>query len=196
MDKLKALVLAAAILVLPIAAHAQLAYTASTTAVHAGPARDYPIVAVLGSGLAVSVQGCMPDYQWCDVIAGEYRGWVYAGDIAHAYQGERVPVIDYGAAIGIGVVSFVLGNYWADHYISHPWYRQMPHWSRRPQAAAVHSGRPHAQARMRREQPAAPVYRSRQRPAAAGVVQRPQQVRREAGRDSRHRLSPRPRHER
>lgn len=138
MNNLKALVLAAAMLVVPIAANAQLAYTAKTVPLHAGPAGDYPVVATLGSGFAVTVQGCLPDYSWCDVIAGEYRGWVDARNINHFYQGASVPVINYGAAIGIGVVTFVIGNYWQDHYIRHSWYRQMAQWRHRPAHAAIH----------------------------------------------------------
>jgi len=144
MNKLKALFLAASMLFLPVTANAQVAYTAEAVPLHAGPAEDYPVVAILGSGFAVTVQGCMQDYSWCDVIAGPHRGWVYARDIVYFYQGQYVPVINYGAAIGIGVVTFIIGNYWQDHYVSHPWYRQMPHWRHRPPRAAIHTRPPHA----------------------------------------------------
>ena len=121
MNTLKALVLAAAMLFLPVAAHAQPAYTAGTVSLHAGPAADYPVVAVVQGGLSVSVHGCTPDYRWCDVVAGGYRGWLHARDIDYFYQGARVPLIDYGAVVGIGVVTFIIGNYWQQHYTARHW---------------------------------------------------------------------------
>lgn len=144
MNTLKALILAAAMLVLPAAAHAQLAYTAGAVTLHAGPAADYPVVAVVAGGLEVNVQGCTRDYRWCDVIAGGYRGWMHARRINYFYRGAYVPVIHYGAAIGIGVVAFVIGNYWQQHYVGRPWYRQHPHWSQRPPHADFHPRPPRA----------------------------------------------------
>lgn len=138
MNNLKTLVLAVAALVFPVAANAEVAYTTKTAHLRAGPARDYPVVVILRNGLAVDVQGCMQDYSWCDVIAGKYRGWIYAGNIVYFYQGANVPVIDYGAAIGIGVATFIIGSSWHDHHINRPRYRQMPQWSHRPPRASAH----------------------------------------------------------
>jgi len=171
-NNLKALVLVVAALALPIAANAQVAYTAKTVHLRAGPARDYPVVAILESGVAVTVQGCMQDYSWCDVIAGLDRGWVYAGNIVYAYQGANVPVISYGAVIGIGVITFVIGSYWQDHYVGRPWYRHMPHWSHRPPRAAIHPGPPHAPAHPGGARHPVPAYRTPPSPPGAGVTPR------------------------
>ena len=91
-------------------AQAQLAYTAKDVFLRAGPARDYPVIVVLPRGLAITVQGCLNDYSWCDVIAGPDRGWFYAGNINYAYQGGYAPVLTLGAAIGIGVTAFILSG--------------------------------------------------------------------------------------
>ncbi len=173
-----ALVLAAAMLALPASAnaqvaYAQVAYTAKNVHLRAGPARDYPVVAILGSGVAVTVQGCMQDYSWCDVIAGELRGWVYAGNLVYSYQGANVPVIDYGAVIGFGVVTFIIGSYWHDHYIDRPWYRQMPQWSHRPPRADVHPRPQHPGPHPRNEQRPVPAYRTPPPPPGTGVAPRP-----------------------
>ena len=162
-------------LVLPLAANAELAYTAKNVHLRAGPARDYPVVAILGGGAAVDVQGCMQDYSWCDVITGSLRGWVYARNLVHAYQGANVPVIDYGAAIGIGVVAFIIGSYWHDHYINRPWYRQMPQWSHRPARVNVHPRPQRPAPLLRTEQHPSPAYRHPQPPPSARVA--PQQPR-------------------
>jgi len=172
-NNLKALVLVVAALALPIAATAQVAYTAKTVHLRAGPARDYPVVAILESGVAVTVQGCMQDYSWCDVIAGLDRGWVYAGNIVYSYQGANVPVISYGAVIGIGVITFVIGSYWQDHYLGRPWYRQMPHWSHRPARAAIHPRPPHAAPHPGGARHPVPAYRTPPSPPGAGVTPRP-----------------------
>ncbi|MGP1679136.1 MAG: SH3 domain-containing protein [Burkholderiales bacterium] len=163
-------------LALPVAANAQVAYTAKTVHLRAGPARDYPVVAILGSGLAVTIQGCMRDYSWCDVIAGEYRGWVYAGNIVHSYQGANVPVIDYGGAIGIGVVTFVIGSSWHDHYIGRPWYRQTPQWSHRLPRAAINPRPPHGTVHPGGAQRPVPAQRNPRRPPSAGVAPRQPQA--------------------
>jgi uncharacterized protein YraI len=122
---------------LPFAAQSQgqLAFTAKAVNVRAGPATDYPIVAVLPPGFEVGVQGCLPDYSWCDVIAGESRGWVYGGNINYAYQNTYVPVLNYGPIIGIGVLTFVLSDYWGRHYRHRPFYGERHRWINRPAPA-------------------------------------------------------------
>jgi uncharacterized protein YraI len=109
-----------------------LAYTSKDAHLRAGPARDYPVIAILPAGTEVAVHGCLGDYSWCDVIAGPNRGWVYAGNINHPYQGMEVPVLRYGAEIGIAVVGFVLFDYWFGHYHDRPFYRDRDWWLHRP----------------------------------------------------------------
>jgi uncharacterized protein YraI len=59
--------LASALAMLPTLSHAQDARTAKPVNLRAGPARDYPVVAVLPAGAAIGVQGCIADFTWCDV---------------------------------------------------------------------------------------------------------------------------------
>lgn len=122
--------LLAALLALP--ASALTAFTSRDANLRAGPSEQYPAVAVIRSGVGLVVEGCVSDYQWCDVSAGPHRGWMYAGNIVYPYQSASVPVIDYGAAIGIGIVAFSLANYWDRHYHARPWYSQRQHWIDRP----------------------------------------------------------------
>jgi uncharacterized protein YraI len=109
----------------------QTAFTSRTTNLRAGPAADYPIVAVLPSGFAVSVQGCLADYDWCDVVAGVQRGWMYAGNISYHYQNTYVPLAEYAPLIGIGVLGFALNDYWGSHYRDRSWYRDRHNWQNR-----------------------------------------------------------------
>jgi uncharacterized protein YraI len=119
-------------------AQSQLGFTARSAHVRAGPAIEYPIVASLPPGYQVAVQGCLPDYTWCDVIAGPSRGWMYAGNISYAYQNTYVPVLTYGGVIGIGVFAFVLDDYWGRHYRNHSWYADRARWIDAHPAAAPH----------------------------------------------------------
>jgi uncharacterized protein YraI len=116
----------------PLAAFAYEAFAAKDVHLRAGPARDYPVVAILPPGTLLDVQGCLPDYSWCDVIALGERGWIYAANIESVYQGTPVPLIDYGPVFGIAVFGFVLGDYWDHHYHGRPWFRDRDDWIRRP----------------------------------------------------------------
>ena len=121
----------AAALALPLAANAQQAFTTHLLNLRAGPAQDFPIVATLPQGAEVMIQGCTSDYAWCDVqTPNALRGWVYAQYLSHPFQGNPVPVNSMGAAIGIPVLTFALGAYWANHYRDRPWYHNQSQWDR------------------------------------------------------------------
>ncbi len=129
----------------PAISHAQsmhTAYTAKNVNVRAGPAVDFPVVAILPPGAPVIVEGCVSDYGWCDVVAGQNRGWVYAGNLVYPYQGQRVPVVNYGAVIGLGVLTFSVGSYWDNHYRGRPWYSQRQEWIDRPRQGYRAGSRP------------------------------------------------------
>ena len=123
--------LAWAALALPLAASAQQAFTTHLLNLRAGPAQDFPIVATLPQGAEVMIQGCTSDYAWCDVqTPNALRGWVYAQYLSHPFQGNPVPANSMGAAIGIPVLTFALGAYWANHYRDRPWYHNQSQWDR------------------------------------------------------------------
>ncbi|TAK79843.1 MAG: peptide-binding protein [Betaproteobacteria bacterium] len=159
---------------LPFVAQAQqLAYTSKEVHLRAGPGRDYPVVAILPAGFEISVLGCLSSYSWCDVLAASSRGWVYAGNIYYPYQGSNVPVLNYGVQLGIAVLSFILLDYWADHYHDRPFYRQREQWVHRPRPLQqVHPGAPRPQPPRQirpgtqHPQPAQPDRPKAQRPQA------------------------------
>ncbi len=114
-----------------LAAQAQVAYAVKDVNLRAGPARDYPVVAIVPQGTGLEVHGCLSDYAWCDVMAGPYRGWVYAGNIDYAYQGGYVPLLSYGPQLGIAIIGFVLFDYWNRFYVNQPFFRDRAHWEHR-----------------------------------------------------------------
>jgi uncharacterized protein YraI len=126
--------LAVACFSMPIAAIAQQqAFTSKYVNLRAGPARDYPLVAQLRPGTPVTVAGCINGYSWCDVsLPDGNRGWVYAQNLNYPYQGNQVPLITYGSAIGLPIIAFTIGTYWGQNYRGRPWYGQQSHWAHRP----------------------------------------------------------------
>jgi uncharacterized protein YraI len=142
MKYLKALCLSLAALgAMPASSSAhENAYVSADVHLRAGPAREYPTVALLRPGVTISVVGCLSDYAWCDVVIGPDRGWVYGGYIVYPYQGTYVPVISYGPMIGISVVTFSLGMYWDEYYRARPWYPQRERWIARPYPAPAPYG--------------------------------------------------------
>lgn len=105
------------------------ATTSKRVNVRAGPARDYPLVTVLPAAYVVSVQGCLAEYTWCDIVAGASRGWVYAGNLDYFHHGRHVPLPDYGSVAGVPVVGFLLEDYWRVHYQDRPWYAERDRWA-------------------------------------------------------------------
>ena len=128
--KLRTSFLCALAATLPAIATAQtLARAVHPVAMRAGPDRGYPFVASYGAGTPFTVEGCTEGYGWCDVIGPNgYRGWVYAGDLTYPYQRRMVPVVGYGPAIGIPIVTFAVGSYWGAHYPHRAWYRDRARW--------------------------------------------------------------------
>lgn len=121
----------AAVAAAPALAQTQ-AFTNTTVNLYAGPAGDYPVVAQLPGGVSLAVMGCVAGYSWCDVSLPGLRGWVYGGYLAYPYQGARVPLMNYGATIGLPIVTFSLGAYWGNYYRDRPWYGNQSHWYRHP----------------------------------------------------------------
>jgi len=130
-------------LALPLAAQAQQAFTRGGVNLRAGPSGDYPLVARLGPGQPLEVVGCTSGYGWCDVVLPDGgRGWVWARSIDYAYQEQRVPLATYGALIGVPIIGFAIGSYWADYYRDRPWYGDRRWWGNRPPPPPLAGWRP------------------------------------------------------
>jgi len=121
-------------LITTTAAFAGEGYVIRNVNLRAGPDSSYPSVARLRAGAPIEIEGCVGSWSWCDVSNGEQRGWIAANYIQEEFEGRRVLVPEYGARIGIPIVSFQFGSYWDDHYRGRSWYDNREHWSHvRPQ---------------------------------------------------------------
>nr|WP_234744800.1 SH3 domain-containing protein [Burkholderia sp. WTPI3] len=109
------------------------AYTNSAAELYAGPAPDYPVVAQIPPGTALDVFGCLSDYTWCDVALPGVRGWIDAEQLDYPYQGNYVPLLQYGAIIGVPITGFAIGAYWDRYYRNRPWFHDRDRWEHRPE---------------------------------------------------------------
>jgi uncharacterized protein YraI len=163
---------------LPATAMAAEAYTTTAVNLRAGPDADYPLVRWVPEGTEVEVYGCLANYQWCDVEVYGDRGWMSASYLVYPYQSSNVPIVTYGAVIGLPLVGFTFDSYWHDHYRGRSWYGHRERWAYRhrpeyhpPRYSSPHYSRP-------------PQYRPPQRPpqyyppAARPPEFRPPQVQR------------------
>ena len=105
-------------------------YVTTNVRLRAGPDSGYPDVAMLYAGTPVVIEGCVDGWSWCDVINGDYRGWMPANYLQQEYEGRRVLIPEYGVRIGIPVITFVFGSYWDSNYRHRSWYGERERWSR------------------------------------------------------------------
>jgi uncharacterized protein YraI len=115
----------------PLLASAADGWVVADISLQAGPDTGYPSIMMLEAGEPVSIQGCIAGWSWCDVIADEERGWVPGTFLQEEYRGRPVILIDYGARIGVPLVSFSIGTYWEHHYHNRPFYAQRQRWESR-----------------------------------------------------------------
>ncbi len=124
--------LASLALCAPLFAAAAEGVLVSDISLQAGPDTEYPSIEELNAGTPVAIQGCLDGWSWCDVIASNGdRGWVPGTFIEETYDNQRVVVTDFGARIGIPIVSFSIGAYWGSHYHDRPFYAQRQQWESR-----------------------------------------------------------------
>lgn len=140
-------IFAAAVLSAPLMAQAAEGFIVADIPLQSGPDDEYPPVDQLAAGTPVIIEGCIEGWTWCDVIAGDLRGWVPGTYIEQSYEGRWVYITDYGPQIGLPIVVFSVNTYWGAHYRSRPWFGEHERWAARsiqPRMPARPQGEAHA----------------------------------------------------
>lgn len=112
-------------------AAAATATTTNSVNVRAGPGKTFPTASWFLSGTPVTVEGCLSDWQWCDVSAGRDRGWVYARYLSYRSNDTVVTIQRGGASLGLPQTEFDLVPYWDAHFQNQTWYSRKAYWQRR-----------------------------------------------------------------
>jgi uncharacterized protein YraI len=126
--KLRALFIAAAVLLMPAAALAAPGIVTTTVSLKAGPGEGFPTVDRIPGGARVNIHGCFRGKAWCDVSWLDDRGWVSSRYLQYLYRNRYVYLPDYVDEIDVPIVPFVLTTYWSSHYAGRPWYHRRAHW--------------------------------------------------------------------
>ena len=127
--KLRGLIIAAAVLLMPTAALAAPGIVTTTVSLKAGPGEGFPTVDRIPGGARVNIHGCFRGKAWCDVSWSDDRGWVSSQYLEYLYRNRYVYLPDYVDEIDVPVVPFVLTSYWSSYYAGRPWYQRRAHWS-------------------------------------------------------------------
>ncbi|CAN7441316.1 SH3 domain-containing protein [Bradyrhizobium sp. LjRoot220] len=127
--KLRGLIIAAAVLLMPTAALAAPGIVTTTVSLRAGPGEGFPTVDRIPGGARVNIHGCLRGIAWCDVSWSDDRGWVSSQYLEYLYRNRYVYLPDYVERIDVPVVPFVLASYWSSHYAGRPWYQRRAYWS-------------------------------------------------------------------
>jgi uncharacterized protein YraI len=127
--KLRGLVIAAAVLLMPTAALAAPGIVTTTVSLRAGPGEGFPTVDRIPGGARVNIHGCLRGNAWCDVSWSDDRGWVSSQYLEYLYRNRYVYLPDYVDEIDVPVVPFALTSYWSSYYAGRPWYQRRAYWS-------------------------------------------------------------------
>lgn len=116
----------------PAVATAADGYVTASVNLRAGPDIGYPRVDIIPVGYNIQIYGCTNGWMWCDVGYRGDRGWVAGSYIEFYDNGYYQPLPQYGAQVGIPVVTFTIALYWSNHYSHRPFYRERNYWYARP----------------------------------------------------------------
>lgn len=89
-----------------------------------GPGTNYDSIALVYANRYFDVLGCLQDWSWCDVTAGDYRGWLPASQITMMPQ---PPASMRTYRHGVPVVTFNQNTYWYSFYRNTDFYDNWVH---------------------------------------------------------------------
>jgi len=92
-----------------------------------GPGVNYPRIAVIPRGAAVTIRGCVRNHRWCDVAWRGWRGWVSARYLVWTRYRRPIYRPGYPPLWGGPIIVFHFDRYHDRWYRDRPWYKKR-HW--------------------------------------------------------------------
>ena len=114
-------------LTLADSAQAANGYTTGDVNMRTGPGVNYPRIAVIPRGAAVTIRGCVRNHRWCDVSWRGWRGWVSARYLAWTRYRRPIYRPGYPPLWGGPIIQFRFERYHDRWYRGRPYYRKR-HW--------------------------------------------------------------------
>lgn len=70
------------------------------------------------------VNGCLANYNWCDVQTGRLRGWVSGNYLEGFYNDREEYITVIGQQANVPIITFEFNNYWDNYYRNRSFYKQ------------------------------------------------------------------------
>lgn len=121
-------VLAAGTFAAALPAMAAEGFTTQPVELRSGPGTGYPSLGIIQNNSALTVNGCLESWSWCDVTIGADRGWVEGASLALEYQNNRSALVKVAPQANVGVVTFSFDDYWDNNYKTRTFYKERPRW--------------------------------------------------------------------
>lgn len=104
-------------------------YVTNSVNLRAGPGTNYPVVARVSASRPLAINGCLQGFDWCEVQAGRYHGWVSGDYLEGEYNDDREYISDLGPEVNLPVINFEFGSYWDQNYRNRSFYKQRAHYA-------------------------------------------------------------------
>lgn len=72
----------------------------------AGPGPNYKIIGVIDGNTSATVNGCLPESEWCSVEYNGMQGWAYSPYLVVDTSGEQVVLFDNRAELEVETVTY------------------------------------------------------------------------------------------
>lgn len=120
-------------------AKAESGFVSTGVNLRSGPGVDYPVVATVSSGEFLEINGCIREWNWCEVSWRGFSGWVSGHYLRNQTYG---PIVEAGPIINLPIIVFNQDDYWDKHYRDRPFYNERNIRKNAPEPRPARNDRP------------------------------------------------------
>lgn len=103
-------------------AQAESGFVSAGVNLRSGPGVNYPIVATVNSGQFLEINGCVTEWNWCEVSWRGFSGWISSHYLRHQTYGSIAE--SSNIMINLPTIIFNQDDYWDKHYRDRPFYNE------------------------------------------------------------------------